>query len=108
MNPPDRHLPRWGTVRLRMTLWNVAVLALILGALGGVEQYNVQADRTVYSTIWELGTPAGRRYPVRVLSMPIERQGKVDRVLYHDQDGDQAIADSGAGGRRRVSIQLFN
>src|SRR5438874_6490164 len=27
-----------------MTLWNVAVLALILGALGGVVRYNVQAD----------------------------------------------------------------
>jgi len=31
-----RHLPRWGTLRLRMTQWNVAVLAVILGALGGV------------------------------------------------------------------------
>jgi heavy metal sensor kinase len=28
-----------------MTLWNVAVLALILGALGGVVRYRVQADR---------------------------------------------------------------
>jgi heavy metal sensor kinase len=28
-----------------MTLWNVAVLALILGALGGVVRYKVQADR---------------------------------------------------------------
>lgn len=37
-------LPRWGTVRLRMTLWNVAVLALILGSLGGVVRYRVQAD----------------------------------------------------------------
>jgi hypothetical protein len=27
-----------------MTLWNVAVLALILGALGGVVRYTVQAD----------------------------------------------------------------
>src|SRR5207245_10081571 len=39
-----RHLGRWGTVRLRMTLWNVAVLALILGAMGGVVRYIVQAD----------------------------------------------------------------
>jgi heavy metal sensor kinase len=151
-----------------MTLWNVAVLALILGALGGVVRYQVQADlfatvdrtlaerahaerplaeqdppviitarttvrsrlldpmavaaegslvgskrvlpplpprviprdpaggpgglpwnepwdrhsyvrslagRTVYSTVRHRGTP------VRVLSMPIERRGKVDRVL---------------------------
>jgi D-alanyl-D-alanine carboxypeptidase len=28
-----------------MTLWNVAVLALIVGALGGVVRYTVQADR---------------------------------------------------------------
>lgn len=42
---PGRHLRRWGTVRLRMTLWNVAVLALILGAMGGVVRYRVQADR---------------------------------------------------------------
>src|SRR5881398_933015 len=41
---PGRHLRRWGTVRLRLTLWNVAVLALILGALGGVVRYKVQAD----------------------------------------------------------------
>jgi heavy metal sensor kinase len=154
----------WGTVRLRMTLWNVAVLALILGAMGGVVRYTVQADRfamvdrtlaerahadrpiaerdapviltsptevrsklldpmtapaegsyagsrralpplqprvlfrqptahpgeppwdrdayvrslagrTVYSTVWDRGIP------IRVLSMPIEREGKVDRVL---------------------------
>jgi len=151
-----------------MTLWNVAVLALILGALGGVVRYTVQADlfatvdrtlaerahaerplaeqdppviikarttvrsklldpmsvaaegslvgskralppleprvisrdpvsgvggapreepwdqqsyarslsgRTVYSTVQDRG------WPVRVLSMPIERRGEVDRVL---------------------------
>jgi signal transduction histidine kinase len=38
------NLRRWGTVRLRMTLWNVAVLALILGVMGGVVRYTVQAD----------------------------------------------------------------
>jgi heavy metal sensor kinase len=38
------YLRRWSTVRLRMTLWNVAVLALILGVLGGVVRYTVQAD----------------------------------------------------------------
>ena len=38
-----------------MTLWNVAVLALILGALGGVVRYRVQADRfaTVDRTLAE-------------------------------------------------------
>ena len=171
-----RHLRHWGTVRLRMTLWNVAVLALILGVLGGVMRYTVQADlfatvdrtlaeraheagrlyaigppyagrntraagqsrlldpmdaaaegsligsnprtlppirprviprdpargpdaargeepwdrhayvrslagQTVFSTVWKRGAPAGRLSPVRVLSMPIERRGKVDRVL---------------------------
>src|SRR6266849_761255 len=39
-----RRWRRWGSVRLRLTLWNVAVLALILGALGGVVRYTVQAD----------------------------------------------------------------
>jgi signal transduction histidine kinase len=149
-------LDRWGTVRLRMTLWNVAVLALILGCLGGVVRVKVQADRfatvdrtlaerahsvipqgvpplrlgpgilshrgeegdgslvgskhalpplppriiprdpaqgpsdepwdrhayvraltgrTVFSTVRDHGTPT------RVLSMPIERRGKIDRVL---------------------------
>jgi len=166
-----RNLRQWGTVRLRMTLWNVAVLTLILGAMGSVVRYTVQADlfatvdrtlaerahadramaelvppvirlktrtagrsrlldpitlgvtaegslvglkralpplqprviprnsaggpggkpwdepwdrhsyvrslagRTVYSTVRDHGTP------VRVLSMPIERRGKVDRVV---------------------------
>lgn len=173
---PGRHLRRWGTVRLRMTLWNVAVLALILGALGGVVRYKVQADlfatvdrtlaerahesgrlyaigppysgqntsaadrsrmldpmvvaaegsfigsnprplppflprviprdpasgpsgvhreepwdreayhraltgRTVYSTVLEPGSPPGRLYPVRVLSIPLERRGKVEEVV---------------------------
>lgn len=36
--------PRWGTLRLRMTLWNVAVLALILVALGAVVRFKVRAD----------------------------------------------------------------
>lgn len=173
---PGRQFRRWGTVRLRMTLWNVAVLALILGIMGGVVRYKVQADlfatvdrtlaeraheagrlyalgppytgqnarttgrsrvldpmvaaaegsligskphllppmlprvlsrrspggsggppqeepwdrdayarslagRTVYSTVLEPGSPAGRLYPVRILSMPIERRGQVDGVV---------------------------
>src|SRR5258708_38934589 len=63
-HPPGRHLPRWGTVRLRMTLWNVAVLALILGALGGVVRYQVQADlfATVDRTLAERAHEAGRLY----------------------------------------------
>jgi heavy metal sensor kinase len=39
-----KRLRRWGSVRLRLTLWNVAVLALILGALGGVVRYTALAD----------------------------------------------------------------
>ena len=56
------HLHRWGTVRLRMTLWNVAVPALILGALGGVVRYKVQADlfATVDRTPAERAHEAGR------------------------------------------------
>src|SRR5713101_4969311 len=63
-HPPGRHLPQWGTVRLRMTLWNVAVLALILGVLGGVVRYKVQADlfATVDRTLAERAHEAGRRY----------------------------------------------
>jgi len=173
---PGWNLRRWGTVRLRMTLWNVAVLALILGTLGGVVRHQVQAElfatvdrtlaerahaerplaehdppviltspsnvrsrlrdplkldvaaegsragtkpampplrpriiprdladgpggarwdkpwdrssyvrslagRTVYSTVREPSHTAAGFTPVRVLSMPIERRGRVDRVL---------------------------
>src|SRR5262245_32898873 len=58
------NLRGWGTVRLRMTLWNVAVLALILGAMGGVVRYRVQADRfaTVDRTLAERAHETGRRY----------------------------------------------
>ena len=61
---PVRHLRRWGTVRLRMTLWNVTVLALILGALGGVVRYEVQADlfAAVDRTLAERAHEAGRLY----------------------------------------------
>ena len=61
---PVRHLRRWGTVRLRMTLWNVAVLALILGAMGGVVRYKVQADRfaIVDRTLAERANEAGQQY----------------------------------------------
>src|SRR5437764_3319240 len=61
---PGRHLGRWGTVRLRMTLWNVAVLALILGALGGVVRYKVQTDlfATVDRTLAERANEAGHQY----------------------------------------------
>ena len=59
-----RQLRGWGTVRLRMTLWNVAVLALILGVMGGVVRYRVQADRlaTVDRTLAERAHEAGRRF----------------------------------------------
>lgn len=63
-----------------MTLWNVAVLALILGAMGGVVRYKVQADlfamvdRTLAERahesgrLWALGPPyAGRTHQSRLL-----------------------------------------
>ena len=61
---PGWYLRRWGTVRLRMTLWNVAVLALILGAMGGVVRYKVQADlfATVDRTLAERAHEAGHLY----------------------------------------------
>src|SRR5437868_14739015 len=47
-----------------MTLWNVAVLALILGLLGSVVRYKVQADRfaAVDRTLAERAHEAGRLY----------------------------------------------
>lgn len=63
---PARHRRRWDTVRLRITLWNVAVLALILGAMGGVVRYRVQADRLamVDRTLAERAHEMGRRFSV--------------------------------------------
>jgi glycopeptide antibiotics resistance protein len=60
----NQPLPRWGTVRLRMTLWNVAVLALILGAMGIVVRYTVQADRfaAVDRTLAERANEAAHQY----------------------------------------------
>jgi heavy metal sensor kinase len=57
-----------------MTLWNVAVLALILGALGGVVRYQVQADLIAgvdralaeraheSGRLWALGPPYAERH----------------------------------------------
>jgi signal transduction histidine kinase len=47
-----------------MTLWNVAVLALILGVMGGVVRYRVQADRfaAVDRTLAERAHETGRRF----------------------------------------------
>ena len=63
-HPSGRHLGQWGTVRLRITLWIVAVLALILGALGSVVRVKVQADlfATVDRTLAERAHEAGRLY----------------------------------------------
>ena len=77
--PSSRNPRRWGTVRLRMTLWNVAVLALILGAMGGVVRYRVRADlfATVDRTLAERAHEAGRLYALgppyvgRAASRPI-------------------------------------
>ena len=70
---PGWNLRRWGTVRLRMTLWNLAVLALILGALGGVVRHKVQADR--FAT--------------------------VDRTLAEQVHAERALPPISAGGRGR-------
>ena len=76
-HPPGRHLPRWGTVRLRMTLWNVAVLALILGALGGVVRVKVQAD--LFATVDRtLAERAHTVIPRSVEPLPLGRG-----ILYH-------------------------
>ena len=79
-SPPPRRLARWGTVRLRMTLWNVAVLALILGVMGGVVRYTVQADlfATVDRTLAERAHEAGRRYAV---GPPRQARASRSRVL---------------------------
>ena len=52
-------------MRLRLTVWTVAVLAFILGALGGVVRYTVQADlfATVDRTLAERAHEAGHQYP---------------------------------------------
>src|SRR5258708_1604550 len=80
---PGRHLGRWGTVRLRMTLWNVAVLALILGALGGVVRYKVQADlfATVDRTLAERAhaeRPMAEQAPVIITSRSTVRSKLLD------------------------------
>ena len=75
-HPADRSLRGWGTVRLRLTLWNVAVLALILGVMGGVARYRVQADRfaMVDRTLAERAHEMGRRFSVA--PSPPEQTGR--------------------------------
>src|SRR2546423_4968504 len=80
---PGRLLHRWGTVRLRMTLWNVAVLALILGALGGVVRYKAQADlfATVDRTLAERAhaeRPLAEQAPVILTSRSTLRSRLLD------------------------------
>lgn len=64
MFPKILDMRRWGTVRLRMTLWNVAVLAFILGVMGAVVRYKVQVDRfaAVDRTLAERAHESGRLY----------------------------------------------
>src|SRR3954451_12084213 len=76
-------LRRWGTVRLRMTLWNVAVLALILGVMGGVVRYTVQADlfATVDRTLAERAhaeRPMAEQAPVILMSRARVRSRLLD------------------------------
>lgn len=92
-------LPRWGTVRLRMTLWNVAVLALILGALGGVVRHQVQADlfAAVDRTLAERAhaeRPMAEQAPVILMSRARVRS----RLL----DPTNAPAEGSLAGSRRV------
>lgn len=63
-SPGGREPRGWGTVRLRMTLWNVAVLALIVGLLGAVVRYRVQAELLagVDRTLAERANEAGQQY----------------------------------------------
>ena len=63
---PGWNLRRWGTVRLRMTLWIVTVLALIRGVMGDMVRYRVQADRLamVDRTLAERAHETGRRFSV--------------------------------------------
>src|SRR5687768_9544267 len=79
------NLRRWGTVRLRMTLWNVAVLALILGVMGGVVRYRVQVDRLamVDRTLAERVHEIGRRFSVAPSDPGRARRGPgQSRLLY--------------------------
>jgi heavy metal sensor kinase len=76
-------LGRWGTVRLRMTLWNVAVLALILAAMGCVVRYRVQADlfATVDRTLAERAhaeRPMAEQAPVFITSRTRVRSRLLD------------------------------
>src|SRR5262245_40614388 len=98
---PGWNLRPWGTVRLRMTLWNVAVLALILGALGGVVRYTVQADllATVDRTLAERAHAerdhAARDRPIiPIASSPISRPEPAAR------DSRPALPRVAPGGRR--------
>jgi heavy metal sensor kinase len=77
---PAGHLHGWGTVRLRMTLWNVAVLALILGVLGAVVRYQVQADRfaAVDRTLAERAHESGRLWALGP-APPGRNRGGTDR-----------------------------
>src|SRR5438876_11124613 len=66
-----------------MTLWNVAVLALILGALGGVVRYRVQADlfATVDRTLAERAhaeRPMAEQAPVILMSRTTVRSRLLD------------------------------
>jgi signal transduction histidine kinase len=72
-----------------MTLWNVAVLALILGALGGVVRYKVQADlfATVDRTLAERAHEAGRLYALGPPS-----PGRSSRARGHSRLLDPTVA----------------
>ncbi|MGV3616774.1 MAG: sensor histidine kinase [Fimbriimonas sp.] len=85
----------WGTVRLRMTLWNVAVLALILGSLGVVVRYRVRADRfaTVDRTLAErahANQALVELDPPVILTSPTEVRSKLLDPMEAAAEGSQA------------------
>ncbi|MFN3649410.1 MAG: sensor histidine kinase [Armatimonadota bacterium] len=82
-----------------MTLWNVAVLALILGAMGGVVRYRVQADRlaAVDRTLAERAHESGRLWALGPAPPGLRAAGR-RRLL----DPTPAAADGSPGAPRAL------
>jgi signal transduction histidine kinase len=92
----------WGTVRLRMTLWNVAVLARILGVMGGVVRYTVQADlfASVDRTLAERGR--AERPMAEGAPIPGSRGGSGGRSRLLDPMKPEAAVEGSLVGSRRA------
>jgi hypothetical protein len=88
-----------GTVRLRMTLWNVAVLALILGVLGGVVRHKVRADR--FATV-------GRSSLITDSVGPVDYLHAWDRAKMSDVSGHEGrLPGEGDAGDKEVGVADF-